>query len=581
MAERAPSGVFITKSFVPMRGPGSREKCPACGGVGRHLCQARVDHVRGVFERVLKHTKGRWARAPFTLDPWQRDDVIAPVFGTIEWSVEHQLWVRTYRVLWLEVPRKNGKSEICAGIVLVMLAADGEEGAEIYGAALDTKQAGKVFGVAARMVELSPALSKRLTVYKRNRITFEKTGSFYEVVPADAPGNLGHNPHAGIVDEAQEQPDGQLWDAIRQGTGTRTQPLMVAALTAGNRPKSWAADEHAYSIKVAKRPALDPRRFVYIRGVHEKADWLDERVWHDANPALGSFLSLESMRDEAREAKTSLRKQTAFRQYRLNQWVQQATRWLTLAQWDAGAGITPSEEQLRHRPAYGGLDLSSTTDLSALGWIFPPDGYKAPERASTDPDDETVIDETTDPFVLLSRYYLPADSVQSLLERTNDEAAEWIRDGFLTVTEGNVLDYQAIRLQARRDREIFDVREVGYDPWNATEFIEQRLGEQDGFKVVPVRQGYASLSPPSKEWERLVVSQRIQHGGNPVTRWMIDNVVVTRDPAGNIKPDKTKSGEAIDGVISAICGLDRAMRSPAPRRSAYEDRGLVVAGRRG
>lgn len=576
-----PDGVFITRGFVPQRGKLARVACDQCDGVGRHLCLPRAEKVVRIFAEILVHTKGRWARRPFVLEPWQRDEIVVPVFGVVEWDAESERWVRTYRTLWIEVPRKNGKSEICAGIALVLLAGDGEEGAEIYGAALDTKQAKKVFDVADRMVELSPPLRGRIDRYKRNRMVFAATGSYYETVPADASGNLGHNPHGGIVDEAQEQPNGDLWDAIRQGMGTRTQPLMVAALTAGNRPKSWAAGEHDYSVKVAKDASLNPRRFVYVRGAPKDADWRDEQVWRNANPALGSFLSMQSMRDEAKEAEQSIRKQMAFRQYRLNQWLQQAHRWLELERWDASAGLVPAESELRHRACTGGIDLSTTADLAGYALCFPPDGYKLPEPASDDPDDERVIDETTEPFDFLWRLFLPEATLQSLRDRTNGEADEWVRDGLLTVTEGDVLDYSAVRMALRADTARFEIRELGYDPWNATEFVEQRLGDRDGFKVVPVRQGYASMSPPSKEFERLVLSQRVRHGGNQALRWMIDNVMVTRDPAGNIKPDKAKSGEKIDGVVMAIIALERAMRSQPPKRSAYESRGVVVAGRSG
>ena len=533
--------------------------CDRCGVKGAHLCEARAGRVVDVFEGgTLLHTKGRWARSPFRLDEWQRDEVIRPLFGEVEWSAEHGRWVRRYRIAWVELPRKNGKSEMLAGAGLVLLCADDEEGAEVYGCALDVDQARLVWAVAERMVALSPLLSRELKIYKQaRRIVHERSGSFYEVVAGDALGNLGTNPHGVLFDEVITQRDAGLWDALRTGMGTRTQPLMLAATTAGNDPSSFAAEEHAYAERVLRDPRIDPRRFVFMRNTPKQADWRDEEWWRYSNPALGSFLSIEALRDEAREAALSPRRQNTFRQFRLNQWVQQVTRWLDLAEWDKGAGLVV-EERLRHRPCVAGLDLASTTDLTALCLLFPPGG------------DDTE-------WHALWRCFVPADALERLDQSTAGQASVWAREGVLQTTEGNVLDYEAVRRQLHADAAMFEVREVGFDPWNSTEFVEQRLGEQDGFRVVPVRQGFATLSPASKELERLVLGHQLRHGGNPVARWAADNVVVRRDPAGNIKPDKQRSGEKIDPIVALIVAVSRALGAEPVRRSAYEDSDVVVA----
>src|SRR5437870_8628787 len=255
----------------------------SCRKRGDHFCKQRADHVQAFFAELLFHTKGRFSRLPFILADWQRDDIIRPLFGTVRWDPEIDRYVRLYRIAWIEIARKNGKSELLAGIALYLLCADDEEGAEIYGAAKDRDQARKVFDVAARMVQLSPVLSKRLVVKAHEkRIIDEKTASYYETVAADAKGNLGHNPHGIIFDEILTQPSPDLWNALRTAMGTREQPLLVAATTAGNDPASFAAKEHEFCVRVSEDASVDPTRFVYARNTPSDADPWDESNWHHA-----------------------------------------------------------------------------------------------------------------------------------------------------------------------------------------------------------------------------------------------------------------------------------------------------------
>jgi len=525
-----------------------RKRCDKCKKLGDHLCQPRAQRAIDIFEKILVHTKGRWANEPFLLEKWQSDEIIKPLFGQVTWSKESDRWVRQYRIAWIELARKNGKSELCAGIALILLVADDEEGAEIYGCAKDRDQARKVFDVAERMVQLSPLLSRRLKILKQQkRIVDEKTGSFYEIVAADAAGNLGHNPHGVIFDEVLTQPNDGLWNAMRTAMGTRTQPLMVAATTAGNDPSGFCAAEHAYCERIQADPSLDPSRFVYLRNTPKDADWRDEENWYHANPGLGSFLSIDSLRQEAREAELAPAKQNAFRQFRLNQWVQQTSRWLDLAAWDASAGEV-TEKDLERKDCWGGLDLASTTDIAALSLVFP--------------DGEGGVD-------VLWRYWIPEDQLATLDDRTAGNASVWMRDGWLTVTSGNVIDYKTILHELDELAARFTIREIAYDRWGMTQMSQDLM--EAGMTVVPFGQGFASMSPPSKELERLVLDGKFRHGGNPVTRWMSDNVVVRTDPAGNLKPDKEKSGDKIDGIVAACMALDRATRMAKTRR------GRVVA----
>lgn len=524
-----------------------------CEERGKHHCEPRADHAQNFFEEVLVHTKGRFARTAFILADWQRDDIIRPLFGKVRWDAELRRYVRLFRIGWVELARKNGKSELLAGVALYLLVADGEEGAEIYGAAMDKDQARKVFDVAMRMVQLSPILSKAVVVKAHEkRLIYEKTGSYYEVIAADAAGNLGHNPHGIIFDEVLTQRSADLWNALRTAMGTREQPLMLAATTAGNNPASFAAKEHAYCEKVQGRPSTDPTRFVYIRNTPKDVDWRDEAGWDHANPALDDFLSRQALRDEAKEAEADPTKENSFRQFRLNQWVQQSTRWLSLHQWDQQPNVQMVSD-LTGRACYGGLDLSSKLDLTALCWTFPRDD---------------------DTYEALWRFWLPESRIPDLDRRTGGKGSVWVREGFLTPTSGDVVDYAAVEAQFDADSRLFDVREVAFDPWGATQ-MAQNLTEQ-GLLMVEFRQGFRSMSEPMKEWQKLVISGRYVHGGNPVMRWMADNLVVRSDPNGNLAPDKQKSSEKIDGCVAAIMSLARATLGNARGPSVYETRGLEM-----
>lgn len=506
-----------------------------------------------VYREILVHTKGRYSRRPFQLTSWQRGEIIAPLFGDVEWSAEAGRYVRRHRVAWIELARKNGKSELLAGLALVLLVADDEEGAEVYGAAVDRDQASIVWQVAERMVTLSPTLSRRLRIFRQpKRIADERTGSFYQVLAGDALGNLGLNPHGVVFDEIHAQKSPDLWNALRTSMGTRDQPLLVAATTAGNDLSSFAATEHDYSLAVARDQSRDRRRLVYARNTPPEADPWDEANWRYANPALGDFLSIQALRDEANEARQSPSKENAFRQFRLNQWVRSVQRWLSIDAWDNSAAMVV-ESELAGRRCHGGLDLASTSDLTALAWAFPD------ENGSVQ---------------MLWRHFLPEDRLADFDRRTAGLASVWVREGFLTLTSGNVLDHRAVVEQIDQDARRFNVVDLAYDRWGMSQ-MRNDLADA-GLTVVETGQGFASLSGPTKEFERLLLAGELHHGGNPLVRWQAGHVVVRTDPAGNLKPDKERSHEKIDGVVAAIMALDRLTRDGAPKRSAYDGRGLDV-----
>lgn len=503
-----------------------------CTKKGAHYCEPRADRVVAFFVELLVHTKGQWARQPFLPEGWQEDEIIRPLFGEVVWSTEWKRYVRRYRIAWIELARKNGKSELAAGINLYLLVGDDEESAEIYGAAKDTKQARKVWEPAERMRALSPLLAKRLGVNKNEKRIFDlSTASYYEIITADAAGELGHNPHGFTIDEVLAQQSGDLWNAMRTAMGARTQPLMLALTTAGNDPTGFAKTQHDEMVKVLEDPARAPHVFVYLRNTPTDADPWDEKNWYFANPALGSFLSLQALRDEALEAKNDPTKENSFRQFRLNQWVQQVTRWMPLHLWDACGGLVV-EHKLRGQRCFAGLDLASTTDLAAWVLLFP----------------ETME--------VLWRFWTPEAQVQFLSSHTGGQAAVWVKEGLLNVTEGDWIDFDAIHAQIDTDSSTFEIQTVGYDPKEATATAQymQKLG----LTVASVIQGYG-LSQSLKELMRLVKAKALVTGGHPVARWNADSVEVRQDDQERlkiVKPDRNASGKRIDGIAGLAMALE-------------------------
>lgn len=536
-----------------------------------------ADRAEAFFEKVLVHTKGRWARSPFLLHPWQSGEIIRPLFGTARWDAQFGEWVRLYNEAWLELGRGNGKSELLAGVALFMLTADGEESAEVYGAARDRDQAAIVFNVAARMVKLSPLLSRRLKVVESKRRIFDpKSASVYQVIAADAPGNLGQAPHCIVFDEIIAQPSRDLYDVLKGGLGKRLQPLLICGTTAGNDPEAFAAVEHGNAARTAETPSREPNRLVVVRNTPMRAkpgegwvtrgpidedgtaevDPFAEKNWHHANPALRSgFLSLAQLRSEAKTAREDLEKENAWRQYRLNQWVSQKTRAISLQTWDASAGLVVAED-LKRRRAFGGLDLAATSDLASLQLLFPP---KTPDGD----------------FEILARYWTPAAAVPELDQATGGRFSVWVREGFVEVIDGEVIDYEIIHAQLDQDRRDFGLVDLSLDPWNAAATIA--WCQRNRITAVAVPQTIRQLSPPTKELLKLTRARRLHHGGHPVTRWNVDALELKRDVSDNVrpvKPDRQKSGRRIDGVVALILALDGYLRRGQGRRSAYEERGI-------
>lgn len=544
-----------------------------CTARGEHLCKPRASKVVGFFDELLVHTKGRWARQPFRLEAWQRDDIAVPLFATVLWSDEAQLYVRRYRIAWIEIARKNGKSEILAGFMLYLLIADDEEGAEIYGCAVDREQARKVYDVAERMVQLSPVLSRRLKVYKAvKRIVDQHTASYYEIIAADAAGALGHNPHGIAFDEVLAQKNGALWNAMRTGMGARTQPLMIAATTAGDDPNSFGKSEHDEMMRIAEDPERARHVFVYIRALAQDADPWDEANWVRPNPALGSFLSLQALREEALEAQNDPTKENAFRQFRLNQWVSQSTRWMPMHLWDRCVGDEykhPSSgaHRLAGVTAYAGFDLAAKFDLTSWCLLLPEGGQDEPVH-------------------VLWRFWLPESGLDKLDQLHDGRFGRWAREGWLTVTEGSVIDYDRVVADVAEDARTFRIVGADCDEWSMWPVINRIADactlDVDQGDVTAYRNTYDRMSPGMDAVMGLVRTGRLRHHGNPLARFCFDQCEVRHaayDPnlIRPVKPERLADRARIDAVPAAAMAANSWMlRENARYESAYETRGLMI-----
>ncbi|HRU06815.1 MAG TPA: terminase large subunit, partial [Candidatus Brocadiia bacterium] len=422
-----------------------------------------------------------------------------------------------------------------------------------------------------RMVKASPALRKRITVFRDN-LHIANTASKYEPLSSDYNSLDGLNIHGAIVDELHAHKSRDLWDVLETSTGSRRQPLFLAITTAGYNRQTICWEQHEYTQKILDGVIQDDSFFGIIYTLDgwesqasdeegdgatpQRDDWEDETVWIKANPGLDVIKKRDAMRRLAKKAGEMPAALNNFLRRELNVWTQAETRWVPLGHWQA-CGQAVDAAGLRGRIAYGGLDLSSNTDLSAWGLVFPPE---------TD----------GDPYRYLVRFFIPEENILDRVKRDRVPYDAWVRQGYITATPGNVIDYDWILAQVDEDMQAYDVREIAFDRWGAAQ-IQTKLLELGGPDfLVQFGQGYASMSPAMKELEKVIVGHTLAHGNNPVLNWMAHNLVAVQDAAGNLKPDKANSLEKIDGMVTLLMALDRATRHEPPKRSVYEDRGLVV-----
>lgn len=451
---------------------------------------------------------------------------------------------------------KTHNSELAAAIALYLLYADNEPSAEVYGAACDRNQASIVFDVARQMVEMSPALLRRSKIRSAGkRIINYRNAGFYQVLSAETGTKHGLNVSGLVFDEIHAQPNRKLYDVLTKGSGdAREQPLFFIITTAGNDKNSICYELHTKALDLMQGRKKDYTFYPVVYGLEADEDWTDEANWYKANPSLGHTIKIERVREAYQNAIENPAEENVFKQLRLNIWTSASIRWIPEQVYDKG-NIPIDLDSLRGRMCYGGLDLSSTSDITALVLAFPPRN-----------DDEK--------YILLPFFWLPEDTLELRCRRDHVLYDVWQKQGFIQTTEGNVIHYGFIEKFIERLGETYNIREIAYDRWNATQMVQNL--EDMGFTMVPFGQGFKDMSPPSKELFKLLMEGNIIHGGNPVLKWMAGNVVMRQDPAGNIKPDKEKSVEKIDGIVASIMALDRCIRNGKGSGSVYDERGVIA-----
>lgn len=515
------------------------------------------------FPRYLRLTEGEWAGLPFELQPWQRDRIIRPAFG---WK--RASGTRLIRTIYLEVPKKNGKSELAGGIAIIMLVADNEYGAQVYSTAIDKDQARIVFNKACRMVGLSDPLKADLEVYKTS-IFCPQTMSSFKPLSSAISTKFGFNPSCLVADETHAWRDGSLFNAIHDGFASRRQPLEILITTAGEYHYGWGWEQHEYAEKVRDGIIEDPSFLSVIFGADEDDDWTDEAVWAKANPNLGVSVKTEFLQAQVAKAQQSEVLEGTFKRFHLDLWTSIGTKPISARDWRACAGdldVDDLAESLEGRECHGGLDLASKADLASLGLVFPP------------------VD-TGEPWKVLVWFWLPGDNMAKRVKKGRVPYDVWAKRGLIELTQGKIIDYDVIRarisgvdvfqnltvtpesvdalepdVDAIADR--YNIIDIGFDRWNSTQLVTQLMG--DGHTMVEFGQGFRSMAAPTKELiEVLVPGPRLAHGGNPVLAWNADNLRINKDPADNMKPDKATSEGKIDGIVTIIMGLGRAMRAEA------------------
>lgn len=551
----------------------------SASGRGLWYDREAADFYERIFADYLVLTEGEWAGRPFVLEPWQRfcvrqifgwmtlpegvsaEDVAAigtapSARGRITQRLKAGV-VRRFRRALIEVPKKNGKSPFAAALSVILLAFDGEPGAQVFSAATKRDQAGIVFRHAGMMVKQSPELRKRLRVYRKS-ITFDATNSFLQPISSDADTEDGSNLHGGILDELHRHKNRELVDLFLNSGASRRQPLVVAITTAGDGAESVWREWREYGESVVEGVLPGDGYFVFVAAADPEDDWAAEDTWRKANPNYGVTVKPENMRELCESAKATPAQRASFQRLRLNRATSMAQKWINMDQWRKCSAIPELPDgALSGRRCWVGVDLSRTIDLTAIVALFPPSADDVYWRVKTWP-------------------FVPADRVMDRTKQDRVPYARWVEDGHLIATPGDVVDYAYLTERVLEICEDYNVEEICYDPWNATKWVTD-LQAEGVHNFVIVRQGHRTLSPAVKEVERLIAQGLLAHGNHPVMSWCASNVIVKPDSNENIVPDKAKSSERIDCMVALITAMSRAVQAIKPRRSVYESRGLLTA----
>jgi phage terminase large subunit-like protein len=522
-----------------------------------------ADKAVAFFAKYIRHTEAEWFNKPFILQPWQENDIVRPIFG---WKRADG--TRLIRQVYIEIPRKNGKTELAAGLALLLMLGDGEYGGQGFSMAVNLEQASLVFAKAGVMVGLSEDLRRYLTVFKTSIFCPDLHASFKPLAKG-AGSKHGFSPSFAIADELHEWPDGEIHRVVHKGTVARRQPLEILITTAGEPGNNYGWDRHEYAVKLL-REEVDPNPAFYavIYAADPTDDWRDPATWRKANPNYGVSVKEDYLRDELALISKPM-EEGDFKRYHLNLWTDAIEEGFDMDVWAENALHPVTLETLRGRRCWGGLDLSTVTDLTALCLIAKREagGYDA-----------------------WWQFFMPIGNLKERMKKDRQPFDKWIKDGWITPIEGTRQEYNAVLATITGKKkhpavktppitEIVELAELGYDTWNA-EHVRQEL-EEDGVTTVEVSQLFKTLSGPSKEMQRLLAGKEFNHGGNPVMRWMASCTNFESDRNENIrpvKPNRKKTIKRIDGTVTAIMALSRAMVSKAPVLSPYEKREVRAFG---
>ena len=495
----------------------------------------------------LRHIEGALAGQLFVLEIWQQA-IVGNIFG---WKKrdKYDRQVRRYREVMIFVPRKNGKTPLAAGIANYVLFCDQEAGAQCYCAAADRDQAAIVYNHAKGMVEQEQELASRCQIYRAHKSVVLEDGSFLKVLSADANTKHGGNSHLVIVDELHAQPNRDLVDVLQtsMASANRPQPLLVFITTSDFDGESICNEKHDYASKVRDGIIEDAAFLPVIYEASKDDDFTDPATWEKANPNIDVSVSREYLERECKRAQESPTYLNTFLRLHLNVRTQTETAWGAMAYWDNGKAPIDLE-YLKGRECYAGLDMSSTTDTTCLSLVF----------------------KEGDGAIVVPYFFIPGDNAQKRERRDRVPYVTWARQGHVDMTSGNIVDQDLVRKKINELGRLYTIQYIAIDRWNTSQITTQL--QSDGFRVELFGQGYASMSNPTKEMEKMVMAGKFQHGGHPVLRWQASNVMITTDASENLKPAKDKSADRIDGIVATIMGLALLMKYG---RSNYEDRGII------
>ena len=498
----------------------------------------------GFIETFITHTKGELSGQPFLLEDWQKK-IVSDLFG---WK-NKKTDLRKYRTAYIQIGRKNGKSTLASALALYMLFADDERGSEIYSAAGDRQQAGIVHEIAKGMIVANPELSKRAKVY-RNSIVNESKGNFYQAISSDSKTKHGFNANCIIFDELHTQPNRDLWDTLTTSVGSRRQPLTIAITTAGYDRNSICHEIYKYAQQVDNQSVKDETFYSCIYEAEMDDDITDEDVWKKANPNYGVSLKKNYMEIESQRAVDVPSYQNTFKRLMLNIWTDSVSVWIPNNEW-MECHQEFDYSTLDGKECWGGLDLASTRDISAFVLLF-------------------KVDEK---YIVLPHLFIPEENAKKRSERDGVDYVTWKNQGHIIATDGDVADYNFIKEKINELSKKYRIQSIAYDRWNASQLVIDL--QNDGANMDPFGQGFVSMSAPTKELEKLIIGKQIIHDDNPCMNWMLSNVAIQEDPAGNIKIAKNKSKEKVDGMVALVMALGEMMTEESTD-SVYDERGLLI-----